>query len=231
MTIIVAHRGAPKRAHENTIESFLAAISLGADMVELDVRKTGDGVLVVFHNQGLSRRSPASLLKNLTYADLIERTSKRGFIVPTLDEAFSALAGKVMLDIELKEPGYEDAVIALATKHFDSTQFILTSFHPAILTTIKNALPRLTTGFILSSADALALCPKAAADILAPRHALFRKRRDFFADAKQHGARIAVWTVDGAVQLTRLLVDPIVDAIITNRPDRALSLKETLSKG
>ena len=53
--LVIAHRGASGRAApsapaENTLEAFEAAIALGADMIELDVRRTRDGHLVVFHD-------------------------------------------------------------------------------------------------------------------------------------------------------------------------------------
>jgi glycerophosphoryl diester phosphodiesterase len=231
MPLIVAHRGAPRRALENTIASFEAALAIGADMIEFDVRQTGDGVPVVFHDPWVSRRSPNALIKNLTYAELIKLTLRRGFVVPTLEETLKTLKGRVMLDIELKEPGYEEKVIVLAQSYFDADRFMLTSFDPAIAATVRAAAPRLTTGFLLASAEAFPYCPTAAADFLAPQYRLFRTQRVFFADAKRSGARIAVWTVDGALQLSRLFADPIVDAIITNRPDRALDLRKKLSEG
>ena len=229
MALIVGHRGAPKLARENTIESFLSAVSLGAEMIELDVRRTADGVPVVFHDAHLSRRSPASLLKRLTYAEITKWTSRRGFAVPTLEETLTTLSGKIMLDIELKEPGYEEEVVALAIRHFAATHLIFSSFDPATVSAVRAAAPQVTTGFLLATPDAFPLCPKAAADVLAPEHHFFRTHHDFFSDAKRSGVRIVVWTVDDALQLRRLLADPIVDAVITNYPDRAMEVRRKLN--
>jgi len=71
MTIIVAHRGASRQAHENTLESFLAAVEMGADMVELDIRRTADGKLVPFHDPSISRYGRGPLVQDLTLSSLL----------------------------------------------------------------------------------------------------------------------------------------------------------------
>ena len=50
MVLVIAHRGAPRLARENTVESFRAAVATGAGGIELDVRRTADGALVVHHD-------------------------------------------------------------------------------------------------------------------------------------------------------------------------------------
>jgi glycerophosphoryl diester phosphodiesterase len=229
MISIVAHRGAHTLAHENTIESFLAALSLGADMIELDVRKCGDGTLVIFHDPRLSSETRSSLIANLTFDELNRRASRAGFSVPTVEETFRTLSRKTMLDIEIKEPGYERSVVACARRYFDDTQFVVTSFNPQVIAAVKAIDARLQTGFIVAAAERLALCDTTSAEVLAPEKRLFSANRRLFAKAKKHGKKIAVWTVDGTELLTRLLADPLIDAIITNRPDRALALRKKRS--
>src|SRR6266446_5800113 len=58
-TDIICHRGSSEHAHENTLEAFRASFELGADGNEFDIRKTKDGVLVVFHDDMLDRRLEA----------------------------------------------------------------------------------------------------------------------------------------------------------------------------
>lgn len=229
MITIVAHRGAPQREHENTVKSFLAAIELGADMVELDIRKTGDGVLVVFHDPYFSRSGRRTPVNRTSYRDLNRRAAKKKFHIPTVEEAFSSLSGRTKLDIELKEPGYEDSVVALAAQYFDMKDFVCTSFDPKIVAAVNAASPSCTTGLILSGEESLAFCDRTLAGVVAPDHKLFAAHREFFSAAKNQGKKIAVWTVDGTAALSQLLVDPLVDAIITNRPDRAVALRKKLS--
>ncbi len=57
---IICHRGASEHAHENTLEAFRAAFELGADGNEFDIRRTKDGVLVVFHDDMLDHLLEAS---------------------------------------------------------------------------------------------------------------------------------------------------------------------------
>jgi glycerophosphoryl diester phosphodiesterase len=231
MITIVAHRGAPRRARENTIKSFLAAVSLGADMIELDVRRTGDGVLVVFHDPWLSRKTRRPHIADLTYRELNKRTSRKGFTVPTLEETLRALSGKIMLDIELKEPGCEEDVLRCARTLFAYDKFIVTSFNPEIVAAVKSADADVRTGCILVTVKDLPWCEKTSAEVLAPEKKLFEDRRPVFAAAKKRGRKIAVWTVDSISRLSCLLVDPVVDAIITNHPDRALALRKKLCNG
>jgi glycerophosphoryl diester phosphodiesterase len=228
MITIVAHRGAPALAHENTIESFNAALSLGADMVELDVRRSGDGKLLVHHDPWLSRRTRRPLLAELTFAGITARAAKKKFRVPLLREALKALSGRTALDIEIKEAGCEKEVIALALDYFDHDKFVLTSFNPAVAEAVKSENGRLSAGLIIVAESGIAACETTRADVFAPEKKLFAARRPFFAAAKKKGKKIAVWTVDSTELLSGLLLDPVVDAIITNRPDRALALRKKL---
>jgi glycerophosphoryl diester phosphodiesterase len=226
MPLIVGHRGAPRRAHENTLVSFEAAIADGVDMVELDVRKTGDDTLIIHHDPWLSRRTRKWPLRELSYAKLLERTARRNFVVPTLEETLRALRGRVLLDIELKEPGYEKRVVDLARSYFPSNSVVLTSFNPDILAEIKRLDPGCTTGLIFATADNIPQCLSCRYDFLVPQYRLYRAHRNFFLDAKNRGVKIAVWTVDRPLQLKVLLKDPLIDAVITNRPDRAVVLRD-----
>jgi glycerophosphoryl diester phosphodiesterase len=227
--MIVAHRGASKRAHENTLEAFEQAVALGVDMIELDVRKTSDGTLVVFHDPVIAGATSSNPLSQLTLDRLQKLAAKNKFRVPALVEVFSALSGRVKLDVELKEPGYAAEVVALARRCLDPATCVFTSFDPRIIAEVKAEDRRLVTGLILANADAFSWCEGSAADVIAPEKRLFSSHRSYFVKARKNGKSIAVWTVDGRELLSKLLADPVVSAIITNYPDRALALREKLS--
>ena len=99
---IVAHRGASKAEPENTIRAFRTAGQMGADAVELDVRRTRDGVLVVHHDPHLP---DGRVIIDTDRADL-------GPSVPTLGEALDACAG-MWVNVEVKndptEPDFDPA--------------------------------------------------------------------------------------------------------------------------
>jgi len=105
---IVAHRGAPAaKAPENTLPSFLRAIELGADAVELDVRLTADRVPVVFHyfylDEITSLKGPIFLY---TYEQIQEANygGDKGPGIPTLLDVLDTIGGKIGLEIEIKGP-------------------------------------------------------------------------------------------------------------------------------
>ncbi|HEX3426460.1 MAG TPA: glycerophosphodiester phosphodiesterase [Acidimicrobiales bacterium] len=100
MALVLAHRGASHAAPENTLEAFAVARRLGADGVELDVRRSADGELVVHHDAEVAGRGPVS---SLAAAELPPA-------VPSLEAALRACSGLVV-NIELKdlpgEPGFD----------------------------------------------------------------------------------------------------------------------------
>lgn len=116
-TMVIAHRGASALApHENTLEAFQIAIDLKADMAEFDVRKTSDNILIVFHDGTIDGRK----IGDMTYNRINDIASKEGYRVPTLDEVLKLCSGKICLDIELKESGYERRVIDLVKGDLDT---------------------------------------------------------------------------------------------------------------
>ncbi|MBN1667853.1 MAG: glycerophosphodiester phosphodiesterase [Anaerolineales bacterium] len=156
---IVAHRGAPGPAPENTIPAFVRAIELGADFVEFDVRLTADQIPTVFHYTYLQEISTMpGLLSQYRYAqienlDFLDRTGQSigRFHVPRLSEVLEALAGRIGLEIEIKslEPEAPALIAALLhdyRAHWE--QIELTSYEPAILRDIHTKCPGLATDLL-----------------------------------------------------------------------------------
>ncbi len=123
-TDIICHRGASEHAHENTLEAFRAAFELGADGNEFDIRKTKDGVLVVFHDDMLDRRLEAyGDVSDYTWKELQQfRFREPGKFgsqcrIPTLIEVFELhrrYGGLMHLDI--KRNGLDQEIAELLTK-------------------------------------------------------------------------------------------------------------------
>ena len=84
MTEVFAHRGSAQLARENTVAAFRAARALGADGIELDVRLTADGALVVHHDAELPGRGPIAELASSELPDWL----------PSLVEALDACRGR-----------------------------------------------------------------------------------------------------------------------------------------
>ena len=132
--MVAAHRGVAAGAAENTIEAFTNAIAIGADMIEFDVRMTRDGELIAFHDARVNGIAVGSLTR-----DDIEAGA--GVRPPLLTEVLSACAGRVKLDVELKEDGYVPEVMAALKAISDPGEFIVTSFLPSAVGAAKIAFP------------------------------------------------------------------------------------------
>ena len=229
---IIAHRGASALVKfENTLEAFEKAIEIGADAMEFDVRRTADGVLVSFHDEAVEGRKIA----DLKLEELQAIAGARGFAVPRLEEIFRLAKGRILLDIELKEPGYENEVLGLAMKHLVVTDFVMKSFIDASILEVKRLAPRVRTGLLLGVERPregllrriVELFPgfrlrRCGADFVAPHYLLLRL--GFLARMRRRGLPVFVWTVNDPKMIEDLIARG-VHAIITDRPDIGLAIR------
>ncbi|MDQ6615710.1 MAG: glycerophosphodiester phosphodiesterase [Actinomycetota bacterium] len=219
--MILAHRGASKVARENTVEAFCEARRLGADGVELDVRASADGALVVHHDPDVAG---VGVIASLRAADLPPH-------VPLLDGAIDA-CGDLVINIELKdlpgEPGYDPAyplarqVAQLVADRALVGRVIVSSFDLVALDAAMDAEPALTTGWLtprwFNQADALETLLERGYRALHPHYEAVTEA--LVAAAHDAGIRVTAWTADDPVSI-RQLAEAGVDAIITNVPDLA----------
>jgi glycerophosphoryl diester phosphodiesterase len=118
---VISHRGEHLYHPENTIPAVLGAIEAGADYVELDVRTTSDGVLVLMHNASVDERTTGKgLVKDLSLAEIRDLDAGirfhpkfAGTRVPTFDEALEVLRGKCGLYLDWKAAAPEPLISAL----------------------------------------------------------------------------------------------------------------------
>ena len=178
---IVAHRGVTARAPGNTMAAFRAALELGADAIELDVRLSSDGVPMVHHNWYIDEAATVPIygrtalqLRNEKVTDPRAEISGR-HPIPTLDDVLNEFAGKISLEIELKGPEPEASPrLASALRDFrrDWGSFEITSFHPTLLTAIRELCPDVATAYLFPLSEAW-------------------MHLDVVAHAALHGARLA----------------------------------------
>ena len=225
--ILVAHRGAPYFAHENTMGSFLKAVETGCDMIEFDVRRTKDGALVVHHDPYIYDLHKKVHICQLTFSGLQEIALKMGYSIPKVEQVLKKFSGRTTFDIELKEESCERDLIQLVNTHTSPSQCVFTSFNHDIICSLKAINPELKTGILLPGIKSA--YKKTPADFLCIRKSVFTTFHSFFRSAREKGKLIAIWTVGGNRLLKRLFDDPIVDAIITSRIDRAVKIQHALS--
>ncbi|HNR58697.1 MAG TPA: glycerophosphodiester phosphodiesterase family protein, partial [Methanothrix sp.] len=168
MSKVIGHRGARSIAPENTLASIRAAGGCGADLVEVDVRLTKDGILVVIHDDSVDRTTNGSgKVEEMTLEEIRGLDAGRGERVPTLAEA-ARLAEELDLAIvvEMKEVGLEDLVV----RELAGRRAIVTSFFHQSVREVKE-LGGLKTGIIISSLpiNPVDLALWAEADSIFPR--------------------------------------------------------------
>ena len=145
---------------------------------------------------------------------------------PLLTEALRACAGRIKLDVELKEDGYVPDVMAVLRAEFDPAQMVVTSFLPAVIAQAKQSFPEAKTGLLVGDRGPLTglparlrelypvgLAQRARADYLAPHYrlaALGVLRR-----AAAAGLPCLLWTVNSPELIRKYATDPRVAAIIT----------------
>ncbi|MCP5517871.1 MAG: glycerophosphodiester phosphodiesterase family protein [Verrucomicrobiales bacterium] len=122
--VVIAHRGDHEHAHENTLTAIRAAARVGADYVEVDVRQTRDGHLVLMHDATVDRMTDGSgrvaeldldAIRRLRVTDET-RPELAPDRVPTFDEALSAMKGRIHLYLDFKA-GERTAVVAALRRH------------------------------------------------------------------------------------------------------------------
>jgi glycerophosphoryl diester phosphodiesterase len=216
---VIAHRGASAVRRENTVESFVEARRLGADMVELDVRRTRDGALVIHHDAIIPEVGPIHELRQDALPDWI----------PTLDQAMEACAG-MMVNVEVKnwpaDPDFDDTrSIAVDVGEMICARgwvdrVLVSSFDLPTIDRVRSVNDAIPTAFLtLPGTDQLELVAIAKA---AGHHALHPHdvavTGELVARVHALGMNVNVWTVDDPDRM-RALIALGVDGICTNVPD------------
>jgi glycerophosphoryl diester phosphodiesterase len=216
--LIAAHRGASHAAAENSLVAVERAIEFGSDMVEIDVRRTRDGILIAHHDPVVGDES----ISSLTYADV---TDAKGHALATIDAIVGLAAGRTLLDIELKEDGYEAEVVDLLNRRMAADEFIVTSFLERALVAAKRLGVR--TGLLckdpLGADDIFAAVKRTGADIVAPHCDLAQE--DVLQGAADRKLPVLVWTVNESVAMKRYLADRRIGGVITDEPDVAVAVR------
>jgi glycerophosphoryl diester phosphodiesterase len=218
--LIIAHRGASSMARENTLEAFQKAIDLRADMIELDVRRTSDQRYIIHHDPRIADKP----LNEITCSEVRKIARSMGFHVPELEEALRLACGRIGLDIELKEEGYEREVLDRICDVLPEADYIVSSFRAGAIERVKRHRPGVKTGFIFREVEALTTdIMEGATDWLFPVQSL--AAGELLERMRRTGKKIAVWTVNDMQQMKRLLDDDRVEGIITDRADAALAVR------
>jgi len=207
MSIVIGHRGARALAPENTLKGIYMAKECGADFVEVDVRISSDGSLVIIHDDTVNRTTNGTgKVEDMTLKEL-KLLDAGGDKIPTLTEA-ADLADELDMGIviEMKEEGLE----SLVAQEVDGRNAIVSSFYHASLREIKD-LTKVKTGIIISSLPLkpVELALWADADVIFPR----LTNPNLFKEAHREGIEVYPWTINDpheAQWMNRLGADGLV---------------------
>jgi glycerophosphoryl diester phosphodiesterase len=244
--LVVAHRGASAAYPENTLMAFEGAIAAGADVVELDVRLTADGVLVILHDMDVSAVTDGSgLVHRLSLKEVkaLDASGGRGARaeIPTLQEALELLSGRAGVNVEVKnlpgEPAFdspreevaEEVVRTLGDAAFVGS-VLVSSFNWLSIERVRELEPGVATGFLTTalidpSAALVYARSRGHAYVLPQAPALFEAGPAFVEEAHGDGLRVGTWTVDLAEGIERLFAMG-VDAVATNVPEVAVPIRD-----
>jgi len=156
--ICYAHRGASEYCPENTFMSFYRGMEMGANGIETDVQKTKDGILVLFHDDTLTRVTEAKgSVADYSYLELLELDVKKGELsdkIPTFEDFLSHFAHRdITFAIELKVRGIEKETAELIYKYGIEKKCVVTSFIFDCIKEMKKTAPELPVGFLTSRTD------------------------------------------------------------------------------
>lgn len=249
--LVIAHQGGDGLWPSNTLFAFEQAAALGVDVLEMDVHATAGGAIVVSHDETVDRLTDGrGLIKEMTFDELQTLDAGyrwnndpaasypyrgMGLTIPTLEAVFTAFPN-IPLNVEIKqrEPSIVANLCALIREHNRQDSILIASFHPETMLDFRRQCPEIATSatepeirpfFVLNRLflDAVYRPPAEAFQVPEQSGGLHVVTERFIRGAHRHNVQVHVWTVDETEDMERLLRLG-VDGIITDRPDRLLTL-------
>lgn len=239
--IIFAHRGASAYAPENTLAAFELAMEQHADAIELDVKLSSDGQVVVIHDTTVDRTTGSrGRVKELSLANLKALDAGSFFSgnysgekIPTLAEVFEAFGMRTFINVELTNyntprDGLVEAVCSLVQKFGLQERVMFSSFFASNLTKARALLPGVPRG-LLAFNGLLGAWARSFGFAFGRFQALHPNIKDVTPEQVQRvhrlKRRIHVWTVNAADDMRRLFRRN-VDGIFTDDPQLAVQVRE-----
>jgi glycerophosphoryl diester phosphodiesterase len=226
MTLVIAHRGASRLERENTIAAFERAAAVGSDGVELDVRRTADGALVVHHDP---RLADGRIIVETAAADIPPE-------IPAFASALDA-CGTMLVNVEIKnsrgEPDHDpdDAVAVAVAEELVSRgedgRWLVSSFRLATVGRVRACAPSLRTAWLTESFDEDVIEQAAAGGHAAIHPHEGSVDAPTVDVAHRAGLTVNVWTCNDPDRM-RQLIGWGVDGICTDVPEVALAVRREL---
>jgi glycerophosphoryl diester phosphodiesterase len=223
MTDVFAHRGAHLNTRENTLDSFAEARALGVAGVELDVRQSADGALVVHHD-------PVADLLVIAHTNAEDLPA----YIPHLEESLVALRG-MKVNVEIKnsrassEPTYDESgslvrEVVAAIRAVQGSSVLVSCFDHATCLEVRAQHPDIEVAWLVAEGsllDSLQIARDARFSAVNPHVSMMSA--EAMKQAREWGLALNVWTVNSARDLSAM-GELGVASVITDEPALALEL-------
>lgn len=234
---VIAHRGASDYYPENTMAAFEASVDMQAEMIELDVVLSKDGVPVVIHDARLNRTTDGTgMVSDYTVNELKERDAGSWFNstfagerLPTLEEVLQFAAGTIALNIEIKTEsvtdqvtnGIEEKSLNLVKEYDMDNHVLFSSFDYRAVAHLKALAPNMPVAILYNKSQSNGLLPselldKYDADAFNCSYGQLTRRR--LTDIKKHEIPVFIYTINEKRKMKKLIRSG-VSGIFTNKPD------------
>jgi glycerophosphoryl diester phosphodiesterase len=238
--VIFAHRGASAHAPENTLAAFELALAQQADAIELDVKLTADGHVIVLHDATVDRTTGSQgRVRDLSLAQLrsldagsFYSAKYRGEKIPTLEEVFETLGKRTFINVELTNYNTPrdhlvETVCMLVKKFGLQKSVMFSSFFASNLSKARAYLPGVPRGLLVFP-GLFGAWARSFGFAFGRYHALHPNLKDVTPQQVQRvhrlKRRIHVWTVNAAEDMRRVFGWG-VDAIFTDNPQLAVQVR------
>lgn len=230
--VVIAHRGASADAPQNTLAAFDAAARAGAQMIEIDVHLTSDGVPVVIHDRTVDATTDGTGQVGGHSLAALRALDAGGWFaaefagqrVPTLEEVLALVERHPGLGVLCEYKGTWTAEEVAVTMRVVAAsgledRLVVQGFAPATVAALREAAPRVPRSLLLEHPreDLAALLDELEAAAVSPGAPLIANDPGLVAQAHAAGRQVFGWTANDEATW-ELLVDARVDGIITDRP-------------
>ncbi len=240
MFVNYAHRGASAYSPENTMISFRKALQLGANGIELDLQRTKDGKIVIFHDKNIDKKSNGKgKISDYTYKELLDFDFGSWFDIKYKDErivlfenfAKEFLSKNLTFAIELKQEGIEKDVLDIIKKYATYDDIYITSFNFNALNNVRAIDPNIKLSWLIEDRinidnisklleiNGIQICPNAE-DVTIEDIKL----------ANKSGVRVRLWGVSNE-DIMRKAFNFNIDGMTVNFPDKLKELMEEKYNG
>jgi glycerophosphoryl diester phosphodiesterase len=249
-TLVIAHQGGRGLRPENTMMAFEHAAALGVDVLEMDLRGSKDGRIVVLHDASVERTTDGrGLVHDLSLGEIEKLDAGyhftdeagtfpyrgKGVSIPTLDDVLARLPGR-RLNLEMKdfEPTLARSLCDALRRFGAAERTLVASFDHEPMVAFRKACAEVATSATFREAFLFYQLQRVRLSSLFGSPAVAFELPEYFGRlrvvappflelARSHNVRVQVWTVNEENDLGRFL-DMGVDGILTDYPDRLLRL-------